>query len=670
MKPFLPTLTLIVAAATALSLPVSAPGGSPLHEAALTADLPLLRKLLDQPSSLASLDQGYTVLHAAAAAGHADVVDLLVARGADPNVIGRDGLTPLHLAAHQGYTASVRALLERGARLEARSATGATPLGLAAAECQRNAVSLLLTRNAKVDASDTSGQTPLHRAAAKGCVPAITTLVKAGASVSAADAKGNTPLHYAAAGGHAAGLEALLTQGDSVDASNAEGWTALMAAATNAKAAGAVALMRAGAQLEKQDSRGLTALIIAATHRRDEVVTALVRESALELIVGPLSVSYDDLARRFNAEGIGPALLFVGKTGDYTSIPSWLGPANSSGNMRLSELSGILSSGNLLLIGTVSPKDNRIDLTPGAKLIYTPTLDPEQALVEAARRGNLALVKRGLAEGVSSRARRKKLAGLGESALVYAVNARHPEVADLLLSKGADISPIPGEDTVLMIAARRGDVELVKQLISAGAKLATQRRDGAQAIHHAAEAAKSDVVRELLDRGADVAAKMSNGWTPLLVAARRGWLDVVRVLLARGADPNVVALHGTTAIFAAVQARSEDTVALLLSAKADPRSRDSKGKVPLHHAAANGDPGIVESLIASGADVDLPTPDDGETALHLAVKSGDLATVRSLLVRGASVNVSSKAGTTPLSLAASQKNELIATLLRRYATVK
>lgn len=72
-----------------------------------------------------------TPLQSAAAAGHVNIVEMLLKHRADPNVQEQGGHTPLHAAAQNGDLKTVRALLYGGADMTLRSNDGKTPLDLA-----------------------------------------------------------------------------------------------------------------------------------------------------------------------------------------------------------------------------------------------------------------------------------------------------------------------------------------------------------------------------------------------------------------------------------------------------------------------------------------------------------------------------------------------------------
>ena len=72
---------------------------------------------------------GVTLLHRAAGEGHAEIITLLCALGADPAAVthrGRD--TPLHLAMGAGHESSAEALLRGGSPWHTENKKGDTPL--------------------------------------------------------------------------------------------------------------------------------------------------------------------------------------------------------------------------------------------------------------------------------------------------------------------------------------------------------------------------------------------------------------------------------------------------------------------------------------------------------------------------------------------------------------
>ncbi|EMI56167.1 ankyrin repeat-containing protein [Rhodopirellula sallentina SM41] len=63
-------------------------------------------------------------------ARHADVVETLVAAGADPNQTDDDGITPLMIACQSGKLDLVKMLLDHGAMVDAENNMGATAIDI------------------------------------------------------------------------------------------------------------------------------------------------------------------------------------------------------------------------------------------------------------------------------------------------------------------------------------------------------------------------------------------------------------------------------------------------------------------------------------------------------------------------------------------------------------
>jgi ankyrin repeat protein len=89
------------------------------------------------------------------------------------------------------------------------------------------------------------------------------------------------------------------------------------------------------------------------------------------------------------------------------------------------------------------------------------------------------------------------------------------------------------EETPLMMAALRGELEPARRLLERGASL---ERPGWTPLHYAASGPNPALVKLLLDRGSPIDARSPNGTTPLMMAARYGAEESAALLLERGAD--------------------------------------------------------------------------------------------------------------------------------------
>ncbi len=90
-------------------------------------------ELLQQDSALISARDadGSTPLHCATWKGHLNVVEVLLAHGADVNAHNHNdhwGTTPLHAAAHANQKAIAELLIAHGADIHAINLNGRTPL--------------------------------------------------------------------------------------------------------------------------------------------------------------------------------------------------------------------------------------------------------------------------------------------------------------------------------------------------------------------------------------------------------------------------------------------------------------------------------------------------------------------------------------------------------------
>jgi len=113
-------------------------------------------------------------------------------------------------------------------------------------------------------------------------------------------------------------------------------------------------------------------------------------------------------------------------------------------------------------------------------------------------------------------------------------------------------------DTLLHAAAFMYDVDVARQLVTAGADLHAKNRRGAEPLHAAVMGgpgphkwnppAQVAMIDYLIENGADPNARASGGVTPLHRAVRNRCSAAVQALLNAGADPSLTNDKGSTAL--------------------------------------------------------------------------------------------------------------------------
>ncbi len=260
-----------------------ASGGTPIG-AALWEDTAILRRLLEAGADA----RVPAVLHAAVQTGYLEVVERLLAAGADPNAANELGQRAVDIAndpAIREHLARVTTAPSQGGRRKPRSRSTKAALHTAAEEGDLAALEARLAAGDDPNgATGKDGTLPLHVAKTP---EVIARLVAAGADPSGCDAGGQTPLHAAIAlADHLpreellARVDALLGAGAPIDAREQNGFSALELAIDSGIPELVARLLDAHADMAAASSEEPSAAARAATaafdSRRLEILKLLI----------------------------------------------------------------------------------------------------------------------------------------------------------------------------------------------------------------------------------------------------------------------------------------------------------------------------------------------------------------------------------------------------------
>jgi len=218
---------------------------------------------------------GYTPLHFATANNYKDIVELLIAKGANVNAKDDDGGTPLHRAVQEDHKDVAEFLIARGADMSARDENGQTSLYWAAYYGHMDIAKLLIDKGADVNAKNARGRTPLHRALTEGHSDIAKLFINKGADVNAKDEDGRTPLHRAVQKDHKDVAEFLIARGADMSARDENGQASLYWAAYYGHMDIAKLLIVKGADVNVKADDGITPLYCAVGYGHEEVAELL-----------------------------------------------------------------------------------------------------------------------------------------------------------------------------------------------------------------------------------------------------------------------------------------------------------------------------------------------------------------------------------------------------------
>ncbi|OQS03055.1 serine/threonine-protein phosphatase 6 regulatory ankyrin repeat subunit A-like, partial [Thraustotheca clavata] len=193
-------------------------------------------------------------------------------------------------------------------------------------------------------------------------------------------------------------------------------------------------------------------------------------------------------------------------------------------------------------------------------------------LHEAALHGNISRLRTLISEGTKVDGTLKK----DETPIYIAAHNGHDDING--------VSP-------LFIAAQNGDVNIVSQLISAGANINLAERNGYTPLYTAAEQGYIDIVEILVSKSPDIDIRAQNGLTSLMIALKNQLMMIVDLL------KNEKVKRLKLLVISAVQSGDTEKLHPLLSEIENPNIVDQDGNYLLHLAIKNIQPAVLKNLV-------------------------------------------------------------------------
>lgn len=581
-----------------------------LFTAVSQGDKKKLESLLSSKYSPDVKNDTHSLMHAAAEYGQTQILDVLINKGANVNILDSNGATPLHYGVKHNRPNALRFLLERGASLAVKDSNGAAPLHWACQLGKLDCARVLVDKGADIEAKAKYETTALHLAARAGLKDIVTYLCQNKANTEARTNKGYTPLHIAAMKGLSDMCNILLHFRGHVDALTLRRQTALHFTAMQGDIPTSQILLRYGAWASAMDADHNTPASNAQQNGHAYLA------AYLERCAFPVFDLIDDkLAERLlcsvtNFEDLR-AITLTCKRFQGLAQKAWRRLCSSLGC-------------------TANPETLRTSWCTHFSLVrllrkyyqQTTTQQLENALLREIQRIGHPNTKPNVSPAIA---------------------------ATTLVDHGVDPNAFHRKTRIgaVHLALQKRSYDLVHMLVERGADINAQKSSGNAPLHDAAEQGEERLAAWLIDLGADSNLKSARGETPATHAALCGQWKLVYLLVKKGADVNAVNSNNETALhIASSSGAGIQVVHKLLDLGGDVNQHGFAGNTALHLAAFEGFADMMQALIERGAAVNAVNS-GGSSALHLAVFFNHLPCVQLLIQNQANPNLQNNDGHTP-----------------------
>jgi ankyrin repeat protein len=169
-----------------------------MFHSCLIGDFETLKKICEEHPDVDvnTIENKTSMLHSATIKNHYEIIELLVSKGANINILDSMERTPLHLAVSNGSKESVLTLLGSGCKVNERDKYGYSPMFVAVKFHKFDIADDLLLFNSDLNFKKIDGSTILHNCASHGNTKALEYLLKLPFNkliINPKDSNGDTP---------------------------------------------------------------------------------------------------------------------------------------------------------------------------------------------------------------------------------------------------------------------------------------------------------------------------------------------------------------------------------------------------------------------------------------------------------------------------------------------
>jgi ankyrin repeat protein len=516
-------------------------------------------------------EEGETVLMRAARSDQLKTVKALIGLHARVNARDKSGRTALFYAfmgngQYNPTPQMIEVLLDAGAEINAVSKYGETPLKMALTLQSQSALSLqqsmraaeaghyyigeILQRTLTTDKAalvallkQRGARAGLAEAAFSGDSDTIQSLLRNGADIhsSAVTSALETAIRIEDPGV----VKLLLAAGADPNARDREGMSLLMQAVGEGRLPIVQAILDGGAKITPQDSYRV--LMLVNGQSQDAILKLLLDRGAKIDARGPHGRTMLMAVARGYSEWV--------PRGGNTYRPAKRPP---TGFIRVASNGLGFGEGDYIIGRSPEEEDATLKtlIDRGAD-VNARDKDGLTALMLAAEEDSDRVVKTLNACGADVNRRDN----WGATALAWVAGTPAPQMpenwqgADMEEQHRAIIRDLrkAGAHIDLAEALLLDDFPTVRAMLAAGCDTTGRGPNGESLLMIAAKKGQNDIVQDLLDRGGDVNTHDRYKTTPLMIAAERGHTETIQLLLAHGAEVNARDFEGRTALMLAIR---------------------------------------------------------------------------------------------------------------------